>query len=207
MQVKKIIRIPIVGGLIIGALSFLISAANITIQVSKDLILGSWEIFNTISAALFGPIGLLITQLGMDTGVYLYLLKGVSPESQNIDFIMCDCVAYCVSMLTLAFGYKFIYTRIKMPLLLAGWILILGVYYVMLAILQVFLYNTFVPEVEATYMFYFNNIPVELTLIIIMTSLILLGLPARYRKPQWYELKKALDQNSEAQGNRKEGTQ
>ena len=157
MQVKKTIWIPIVGGLIFGTLSFLISAANITIQVSRDLILGPWEIFNTISAALFGPIGLLITQLGMDAGGYLYLLKDVSPESQNIYFITCDYVAHSVSLLAIAFGYKFIHTRMKMPLLLAGWALTLGIYYVMLAILQVFLYNTFVPEVEATYMFYFNN--------------------------------------------------
>jgi hypothetical protein len=196
MKVKKTIWIPIVGGLIFGALSFLISAANITIQVSTDLILGPWEIFNTISAALFGPIGLLITQLGMDTGGYLYLLKGVSPESQNVYFITCDYVAHSVSMLAIAFGYKFIYTRMKLPLLLVGWTLILGVYYVMLAILQVFLYNTFVPEVEAAYLFYFKNIPVELALIIVITSLILLGLPARYRKPQWYESKKAPEQNS-----------
>ena len=199
MQVRKTIWIPIVGGLIFGALSFLISAANITIQVSRDLILGPWEIFNTISAALFGPIGLLITQLGMDTGGYLYLLKGVSPEPQNVYFITCDYVAHSVSMLAIAFGYKFVYTRMKMPLLLAGWILILGVYYVMLAILQVFLYNTFVPEVEATYMFYFNNIPVELTLIIVITSLILFGLPARYRKPQWYEMKQTTEQSSKIQ--------
>jgi len=205
---KKTIWIPIVGGLIFGTLSFLISAANITIQVSRDLILGPWEIFNTISAALFGPIGLLITQLGMDTGGYLYLLKGVSLESQNVYLITCDYVAHSVSMLAIVFGYKFIYTRMKMPLFLVGWTLILGIYYVMLAIiLQVFLYNTFVPEVEATYMFYFNNIPVELTVIIVITSLILLGLPARYRKPQWYASKKAPDQKSEFQGNRKEGAQ
>ena len=188
---KKTIWIPIVGGLIFGALSFLISAANITIQVSRDLILGPWEIFNTISAALFGPIGLLITQLGMDAGGYLYLLKGVTPETQNVYFIICDYVAHTASMLAIAFGYRLIYPRMKMPFLLAGWALILGFYYILLAILQVFLYNTFIPEVEATYMFYFSNIPVELALIIIITSLILLGLPVRYLKSQWFELKKA----------------
>lgn len=195
MLVRKTIWIPIVGGLIFGSLSFLISAANITIQVSKDLILGPWEIFNTISAALFGPIGLLITQLGMDTGGYLYLLKDVSAESQNIYFITCDYIAHSVSLLVVAFGYRFIYSRMKMPLFLAGWSLTLGIYYVMLAILQVFLYNTFIPEVEATYTFYFKNIPLELILIIVITSLILSGLPDRYRKPQWMSRRKAPDQS------------
>jgi len=186
---KKTIWIPIVGGLIFGALSFLISAANITIQVSQDLILGPWEIFNTISAALFGPIGLLITQLGMDFGGYLYLLKDVSTGSQNINFVICDYVAHSASLIIITFGYRFIYRRMKMPKLLVGWALTLGIYYIVLAIIQVFLYNIFIPDLEATYAFYFRNIPVELILIIVITSLILLALPERYRRPQWYESK------------------
>ena len=186
---KKTIWIPIVGGLLLGALSFLISASNITIQVSQDLNLGPWEIFNTISAALFGPIGFLITQLGMDLGGYLYLLKDVSAGSQNINFVLCGYVAHSASLMIVAFGYRYIYQRMKMPKLLAGWSLTLGIYYIVLAILQVFLYNIFIPDLEATYAFYFRNIPVELILIIVITSLILLALPERYRRPQWSESK------------------
>jgi hypothetical protein len=118
---NKTIWIPIVGGFIFGALSFLISAANITITISKDLILGPWEIFNTISAALFGPIGLLITQFGMDSGGYLYLINGVFPAPHDVYFIICEYLAHSVSLLGVAFGYRFIYLRMKMPLFLAGW--------------------------------------------------------------------------------------
>jgi hypothetical protein len=192
---NKTIWIPIVGGFIFGALSFLISAANITITISKDLILGPWEIFNTISAALFGPIGLLITQFGMDSGGYLYLINGVFPAPHDVYFIICEYLAHSVSLLGVAFGYRFIYLRMKMPLFLAGWSMTLGIYYVILAILQVSLYNFAVPGLGASYVVYFRNIPVELLLIIFLTSLILLALPARYRRPLWYESKQKPDRS------------
>ena len=195
MKVKKTISTPIIAGLIFGTLSFLISAANITITISKDLILGPWEIFNAVSAALFGPIGLLITQLGMDSGAYWYYIKNVYPGPQGVYFIMGDYIAHSVAMMAVMFCYSFIYKRMKIPRLLVGWILIMGIYYVMLAVLQVSLYNIAVPGLGASYAVYFRNIPVELILIIVLTSLILLALPERFRRPQWFVSKKAPEKN------------
>ena len=205
MKVKKTISRPIIAGLIFGTLSFLISAANITIAISKDLILGPWELLNTISAVLFGPISLLITQLGMDIGGYFYLIKGVFPAPQDVYFMICEYISHTLSLLVLMFCYRFIHQRMKMPFFLVGWSLSLGIYYVLLAVLQVTLYNIAVPSLGASYAIYFRNIPVELILIIFLTSLILLALPERYRKPQWFETKKASKQNSEIRVNWKEG--
>jgi hypothetical protein len=64
--------------------------ANLTVQISEELILGPWEIFNNISAALFGPLGLLSTELGLDTSGYLYLIKGVYPAPQDLYFMIGD---------------------------------------------------------------------------------------------------------------------
>ena len=186
---KKTIWIPIVGGLIFGALSYLTTVANITIQISEDLILGPWEIFNTLSAALFGPIGLLITELGLDTSGYLYFIKGVYPSPQDIYFMMGNYIAHIVAMMIVAFGYKFIYQRMKMPCLLAGWVLITGIYYLVGVILQVSLFNIAVPGLRASYVGYFSNVRLEFVLVTAITSLILLALPERYRKPQWFESK------------------
>ena len=194
---KKTIWIPIVGGLIFGTLSFLISAANITITISKDLILGPWEILNALSAALIGPIGLLITELGLDTSGYLYFIKGVYPAPQDIYFMMGNYIAHVVAMMIVAFGYRFIYERMKMPRLLAGWVLIMGIYYLVGVTLQVSLFNMAVPGLGATYMGYFSNVRVEFPLVTVITSLILLALPGRYLRPQWYESKKASDQNGD----------
>lgn len=204
---KKTIWIPIIGGLIFGTLSFLVSAVNFTIAISDDLILGPWEILNTLSAALFGPLGLLITELGTDSGAYYYLIKGVYLAPQDIFFIMGDYIAHVMAMLAVAFGYRLIYARVKMPLLLVGWAVTLVIFYTMLWSIQVLLFNIAVPDLEATFLGYVRDAIPEFITTTVITSLILLALPQRLRRPQWYEPKKALDQNSEVQGNRKEGAQ
>jgi hypothetical protein len=182
MRVKKTIWIPIIGGLSLGVLSFLITAANITIQISEDLILGPWEILNTISAAL-----------------------GVYPAPQDIFFMVGNYIAHVAAMLVVAFGYRFIYQRMKLPLLLAGWVLIMGIYYLLGVILSVILHNIAVPGLGATFIGYFNSVRLEFVIVAVITSLILLALPERYRKPQWYEPKQAPDQNVEVQNEQKEG--
>ncbi|MGW8225117.1 MAG: hypothetical protein ACWGOY_05265 [Anaerolineales bacterium] len=191
------IFIPIVGGLIFGALSFLTTAANLTIQISEDLILGPWEVFNAISAALFGPIGLLITELGLDVSGYMFLVRGIYPAPQDIYFMVGNYVAHVVAMIFVAFAYRFIYQRMKMPRLLGGWAVIIGIYYLLGVILSVILHNLAVPGLGASYLDYFKNVRLEFILVIGITSLILLALPARYRRPQWYETKQMPDRNGE----------
>ncbi len=186
---KKTMWLPIVGGLFFGALSFLITAANITVRISEDLILGPWEIINTLSAALFGPIGLLITELGLDISGYVYLIKGVYPAPQDVYFLLGDFVAHSVSMLVVAFGYRFIYERMK-GRLIVGWILLMGVYYLMEVPLAVTLFNIAVPGLGASYAVYFSNVRLEFILVTVVTSLVIQALPERYRRPQWYESKK-----------------
>jgi hypothetical protein len=197
MKVKRTIWIPVVGGLLLGILSFLITAANITVQISDDLILGPWEIINTLSAALFGPIGLLITELGLDTSGYLYLIKGVYPAPQDTYFMIGNYIGHTSAMLVVAFSYRFLYRRMKQPLLLAGWVLIMGIYYLLGVFLQVTLFNVAVPDLGASYAVYYSNVGLEFILVTVVTSLILLALPERYRKPQWVGPKKAPDQNGE----------
>jgi hypothetical protein len=198
MQVNKTIWIPVVGGLIFGALSFLTTVANFIIQVSEDLILGPWEILNTLSAVLFGPIGLLITELGLDISGYLYLIKGVYPAPQDIYFMIGNYIAHCAALLFVAFGYRFIYMRMKMPRLLAGWALVMGIYYLVGVTLSASLHNIAVPGLGATFMGYFSSsVLLEFVLVTIITSLILMALPERYRRPQWYEPKQTPDRKAD----------
>ena len=196
---KKTISIPIIGGLIFGALSYLTTAADLTIQVSEDLILAPWEIFNAISSALFGPVGALLTELGLDSSGYVYLIRGVYPAPQDLNFMIGNYIAHIVAMMSLAFSYRFIYQRMKMPLLLVGWILILGVYYLVGITLSVFLHNLAVPGLAASFAGYFSSVRLEFILVTVITSLILLALPERYRRPQWVEHKQTQDPNSAGQ--------
>jgi len=197
MPVKKTTWVPIVGGFIFGALSYLITVADITIRISENLILGPWEIINSLSAALFGPIGLLITELGLDISGYVYLIKGVYPAPQDIYFMVGNYIAHSVAMLFVALSYRFIYQRLKVPRLIAGWILVMGIYYLVGVILQVSLFNIAVPGLGASYAVWFSNVRLEFVLVTVITSLILVALPERYRKPQWYGPEKGMKQNGE----------
>ena len=194
---KKTIWLPIVGGLAFGALSYLITVADITVRISEDLILGPWEIPNILSAALFGPIGLFITELGLDISGYLYLIRGVYPAPQDAYFMVGNYIAHSVAMLAVAFGYRFVYRRMSMPFLLAGWVLLMVIYYLVGVTLQVSLFNIAVPGLGASYSVYFSNVRLEFILVSGITSLILLALPERYRKPQWVEPKQAPDRDNE----------
>ncbi len=182
---KKTIWIPILGGLIFGALSYVTTVTNLTVHITADLILGPWEIFNALSAALFGPIGLMITELGLDISGYVYLIRGVYPAPQDIYFMIGNYIAHIVALFIVAVGYKFIYSRMKMPRLLAGWVLIMGMYYLVGVILSVNLHNLAVPGLGASLAGYFSNVRLEFVLVTITTSLVLLALPERYRRPLW----------------------
>lgn len=194
---KKTIWIPVVGGLVFGAISFLITVADITIKISKDLILGPWEILNSLSAAFFGPIGLLITELGLDISGYVYLIQGVYPAPQDFYFMVGNYIAHVLAMFAVAFGYRFVYQHMKMPRLLVGWVLVMGIYYLVGVTLQVSLFNIAVPGLGASYAVYFSNVRLEFILVTVITALVLLALPEHYRKPQWYESKVAPDGGDE----------
>jgi membrane protein implicated in regulation of membrane protease activity len=79
----------------------------------------------------------------------------------------------------------------KMPRLLAGWFLLMCIYYLAGVTLQVSLFNIAVPNLGASYLVYFSNVRLEFILVTVITSLILLALPERYRRPRWYESKPA----------------
>jgi hypothetical protein len=108
-------------------------------------------------------------------------------------------VTHIVALLFVAFGYKFIYKRMKMPRLLAGWFLLMVIYYLVGVILQVTLFNLAVPGLGASYAVYFSNVRLEFILVTGITSLILLALPEHYRRPQWVETKQVPDRSDEIQ--------
>jgi hypothetical protein len=196
MKLKKTISTPIIGGLIFGAISFLTTAANLTIQITDDIFLGPWEIFNILSAGLFGPIGLLITELGLDVSGYLYLINGVFPEPLGIYYVMSNYIAHYIALFPVIFGYRFIYQRMKIPRLLGGWAIIVSIFYILGIVLSVLLHNIAVPGLGVSYNDYLNNsVLVEYVLVTIITLLIILALPERYRRPRWFDPKNAPDHN------------
>lgn len=116
-------------------------------------------------------------------------------------------LAHIVALLFVAFGYRYIYQRFRMPRLLLGWLLVMGIYYLAGVTLTVPFHNMAVPGLGASYTGYFSSVRLEFVLVTAVTSLILLALPERYRKPQWYELGPPPDQNGEIPVEQTEGAQ
>ena len=195
---KKTIWVPITIGLVAGGLSYLLGVADfrILVPLGEGASLGVAEIFGTLAAALGGPIATVIT--GLLNGVVGYLItRDVFPWPASLYMAGADLIAHIIAMLAAAFCYRFLNERAKKGLLalLAGWVLIVVIYYfVVLTPIQIFLLNTLVPGFGA-YMDFVSVIWPEFLATTVVTTLIWFALPVRYRRPLWYESKKAPDQN------------
>jgi len=192
IKVKKTIWMPLVLGAALGLVDFISLAVNFLIPLGPLGATGPQEIFLTISAALGGPLGLLVANFLHESGVFLFFLKNeLSPDllwSSGVLFATADLVAHLVALLAVAYGYRFLYQRAqKLYVFCAGWVLIVCIYYGLLVFLQFFLLGLVVTGVPGLSVLYQNNLP-EFAVVIIVSTLIWIALPARYRKPLWYEV-------------------
>lgn len=185
---KKTIWIPIVIGLIAGGMNYLTTVVNFHIPIPGGYI-GAGEIFSTLTAALGGPVAVGID--GLVHGIVGYgMIREVFPWPTPLHLVSADSFAHIISMLAAAFCYRFLHDqRSKNSLaLIAGWALIVAMYYyAFLTPAQVLLLNSIIPGLVGTYMDLARITWAECFATIFITSLILLALPERYRKPQWVE--------------------
>ena len=189
---KKTIWRPFVLGTILGAMNFFSSAVHWIIPIGKAGAIGPHEIFATLSAALGGPSGLLVTSLLHTLGAHIYLM----PRSQELDTQILlnsigDFVARTLALLAVAYCYRFLHQRAQKAItFLAGWILIVFVYYTLLLPMQALDWAIFLPGYLSLFTLV-QGAPPELLTVAIVTTLIWIALPARYRRPLWIEVQPA----------------
>lgn len=197
---KKTIWRPLVLGIALGLVDFVSLAVHFVLPTTEETFVGPQEIFTTISAALGGPLGLFLTSLFQELGVHFFLLKGQLPPEQvhlEIFISIADFTAHILATLAVVYCYRSLHQRAKKAItFFAGWILIVIVYYTLLLPLQSILYNLVIPNTLPLWVWVQSSIQEVLTVAII-SPLIWFALPVRYRRPLWYESKKAPDQNGE----------
>jgi len=209
MKVKKTIWIPIVIGIVFGSLILMVSEAQFVIPLGNNYSIGIGEILNTLSAALGGPIALIITVLVTGIGHYI-LNPNLYADTQFVFIALADAFIHLVAMLVVAIiYYQVIYPRVrKIGIFFIGWWLTIGVYYYLVLLpLQVALLNYADPGYGATYPSFAKIFLPEFSGTAAITTLIWLALPARYRRPQWVMLKNAPRRSDEFQYQSKEGAQ
>jgi len=199
MSVKKTIGIPVVIGLVSAALIIAASEAKFFIPVGPDTAMGIGELFTTLSASLGGPITSFVT-IFVVYGVVGMLHPEYYPDTISISITVADGAAHLCAMLAIAIGYyKLLYPRTrKTGIFLGGWfLLVCAYYYLALLPLSVVLLNLADPGFGATYPVFARNFIPEVLGTAVITTLVWLASPVRYRHPQWIEPGKAPDQKTE----------
>lgn len=199
---KKTVWIPIVIGMISVALILAAAEAKFFIPLGNSAEMGIGELFTTLSAALGGPIASIVTI------VVVYSINGIIhpeffPDMTSIYILLEAGVAHLCAMLAVVFVYaKLLYPWAKKTgIFLAGWLLLIGVYYYLALLpLSVGFLNLVDPGHGATYSKFAGGFIPEVLGTAVITTLIWLASPVRYRRPLWIEQKKVSDQNSEVLG-------
>jgi len=194
---KKTIWIPLVLGITLGLLDFVSFGVHWVIQIASFGAIGPQETLVVISAALGGPVGLFATNFLQELGMHIFLLKGDFPGQRLLEVLIsiADFFAHTIALLGVTYCYRFLHQRAKKAsIFFAGWILIVMIYYILLLPVQSLLHNLLVPDLLPL-LTLVRGAPPEFLMVTILSTIILFALPARYRKPLWYESKRAPEQN------------
>lgn len=206
---KKTIWMPLVLGITLGLLDFVSLGVHWVIRIAGFGAIGPQEVLVVMSAALGGPVGLFAANFLQELGMHIFLLKGDFPGQPQLEVLIsiADFIAHTIALLAVAYCYRFLRQRAKKAFaFFPGWFLIVVIYYILLLPLQSLVHNLIIPDLLPLSTLV-HGAPPEFVMVAIISTLILIALPARYRKPLWYESKKTPEQDSEVQGNRKEGAQ
>ncbi len=169
-----------------SAAAFLVRWAGLIIPIiGSEINIDPREIFVTLGAAFTGPVG----------GLAIGFFAGLS--SATIVFGPSDIIAHFVGGLLIGFLYKPVHRRWRMPILLLGWVcLIAAYYYVFLIPTNIVTVLLTEPERLSTvfganlsfsqlYILLASGAFFEAVGTLIITTIILIALPDKYRRPLW----------------------
>lgn len=187
---KKTIWIPLVLGIALGLVDFFSLGVHWVIRIASFGQIGPQEIFVEMSAALGGPLGLFVTNFFQELGMHLFLLKGDFPGQPQLEIFIsiADFIAHTLALLAVAYCYRFLHQHAKKTtVFLAGWILITVIYYALLLPLQSFVHNLIIPDLLPLTTLVRGS-PPEFLMVAIISTLIWIALPRRFRRPLWIEV-------------------
>lgn len=203
MNMKKIIWLPIILGLLFAALILMVSEVKFVIPLGNNYSIGIGEIFNIFSAALGGPIAVVVTLLVTNIGHFL-LNPNLYTDMQFFFIVLADAIVHMGAMLVVTIiYYRVLFPRVrKIGLFVVGWWLTIGVYYYLILLpLQVVFLSYADPGFGATYPSFARIFLPEFIGTAAITTLILFASPTRYRRPQWVEPGNTPEQSDKIQAN------
>ncbi len=187
MIAEKLIKhknIPIAA--LFGLCAIMVVLADIHFTIpGTNIITDPREVFVLFGAAITGPVGAVL--IGFLSSLY-------DPTPGLNIYIM---LQHIIGAVFIGFVYKkYIYERLKMPLMILGWLTAVLLYYYVLYIPLYFIVDIFYPDLFLTitsnhhdtvgslWVIYKGWIP-EVAFTALVTSFILVALPSHYRRPLW----------------------
>ena len=163
-----------------GGCTMLILAVRYYVDLALGLTMDGREIFLTLGAALAGPWAAVIMSIFMAIGIIIGY-----PEITATG-VAVDVICHLTGTLLLALLYKkVIYERVKKPLRILSWVVLVPFYYwVLLAPVASILY--YAVDLTPTPLF-LVTLPIwpEVIVTTILTTLVMVALPPKWRKPVW----------------------
>ena len=203
---KKTIWQPVLMGIVFGLLAGISITVGLSFVVSNTLttsVIGFYVVIFLLSAAFGGPLAGFITPA---ISVIFMVLFG-SPEYKEFlsrpNLFWTNLLVPGMVMALVAFAYRFVFERLKMPLRLLPWAGIVIAHYVIqspiiMSLQYYFGGDTFATLPAAILSNYQTYVP-QAIFDIFITSLIFIALPARYLRPLWYESRITPDQSGKIQ--------
>ena len=178
---------PVLTALAFGAAALLVVQAGLTLEIpDTGVVTDPREIFTTTGTGLTGPLG----------GLIIGILAGIR-EPDGI--ALASVFAHVASGLWMGLAYgQLVFRNLDMPWLLLGWAAIVVVYYYGFVVpgfalgLNLFHSETFVAEygesasILTAYGSIGRGVVPEVIFTTVFTTLILVALPARVRRPAWW---------------------
>ena len=183
-KLRKHKNIPI--AVLFGLSAIVVVLADIHFTIpGTNIITDPREVFVIFGAALTGPIGAVI----------IGFLSSLYDPTPGLNYYI--ILQHIIGAVFIGVVYKkYIYTKLKMPVMILGWIAAILLYYYVLYIPLYFFVDLFYPDLFLTItsnhhdalgsllVIYKGWIP-EVMFTAVITSLILIALPSQYRQPLW----------------------
>jgi hypothetical protein len=188
---KKTIWIPLVLAVIFGLFVVMVDSAGFIVSFGvnangEERISDTREIFNTFSAALGGPLAVLVSQV-----IKWFFNPGLAAFSANYR-VGFGFIVHGLAGLWMVFAHKFIYERIKSQVFASlAWIGSLLVYYYLILIPFFAVWIKLMMDSSANiiteYVIIASGTYIEFGFTAVITTLAWLALPKRFHAPLWIE--------------------
>ena len=175
-----------------GGVALVVVLAELFVPIpGTGVITDPREIFTTLGAALTGPVGGLI--IGILAGIGEAF---IGAPAERIP--LASLLAHVAGGLWMGLAYKkLVFNRLQMPAFVLGWAAIVAIFYFVFAIPGFVIGQLlFYPEQYAAfygegaslieaYLTLSPGVGPEVLITMIITSLVMVALPRRYRRPLW----------------------